>query len=67
MDEITVTKEHMDALKALAGVNLKVSEARNSLTKLQEVGKAKSETTESLSMCSSALLPFSEAIGMNFN
>lgn len=31
-----VTKEHMDALKALADVNLKVSEARNLLTKLQE-------------------------------
>ncbi len=36
MDEITVTREHMDALKALSSVNLKVSEARNSLTKLQE-------------------------------
>lgn len=36
MDEITVTKGHMDALKALAEVNLKVSEARNHLTKLQE-------------------------------
>lgn len=36
MDEITVTKEHMDALKALSEVNLKVSEARNLLVKLQE-------------------------------
>ncbi len=36
MDEITVTKEHMGVLKALADVNLKVSEARNLLTKLQE-------------------------------
>ncbi len=36
MNEIEVTKQHMDALKALSDVNLKVSEARNLLTKLQE-------------------------------
>lgn len=35
-NEHEVTKQHMDALKALSDTNLKVSEARNTLTKLQE-------------------------------
>lgn len=36
MDEITVTTEHMKALKALSDIQLKISDARTSLTKLQE-------------------------------
>lgn len=36
MNEIEVTKQHMDALKGLADTNLKISEARNALVQLQE-------------------------------
>lgn len=36
MDEHTVNKQHMDALKALSDTNLKVSEARALLTELEE-------------------------------
>ena len=36
MNEIEVSAEHMKALQVLAGVNLTISEAKNSLTRLQE-------------------------------
>lgn len=36
MDETTVSKQNMDSLKALSDVNLKISEAKNLLFKLQE-------------------------------
>lgn len=36
MDEHIVRKEHMESLKALSDVNIKISEAQNELFKLQE-------------------------------
>lgn len=37
MAEHTISKEHMDSLKALADTNMKIGEARGTLVKLQEV------------------------------
>ena len=40
MNEITVTKDQHDALKTLADTNMKISEAKNALFKLQETETA---------------------------
>jgi len=36
MNEIETTKKHMEALQALSGVNIKISEARETLAKLEK-------------------------------